>query len=109
MWVSAGTTDEVKKKRKVVVDAPSGKRILVISHNDAFYAMDNMCIHREREMHTGVILKDRLVCPGHQWAFDLRTGWEAVKEQGQPVYTVRVKDGVVEVDDESATVATSAA
>ena len=108
MWIAAGSADEVKKKRKLVVEASTGKKILVIAHNDAFYAMENLCIHREREMHTGVILKDRLVCPGHQWAFDLRTGWEAVKEQGQPVYTVRVNDGVVEVDDESATVATSA-
>jgi len=107
MWIAAGSADEVKKKRKLVVESSTGKKILVIAHNDAFYAMENLCIHREREMHTGVILKDRLVCPGHQWAFDLRTGWEAVKEQGQPVYTVRVNNGVVEVDDESATVATS--
>lgn len=105
MWVSVGTTDEVKKKRKVVVETESGKRILVIAHKDSFHAMDNLCIHREREMHTGVILKDRLICPGHQWAFDLRTGWEAVKEQGQPVYQVRVNEGIVEVDDESSTIA----
>lgn len=109
MWVPVGTTDEVKKKRKVVVETESGKRILVIAHNDSFHAMDNLCIHREREMHTGVILKDRLICPGHQWAFDLRTGWEAVKEQGQPVYQVRVNEGIVEVDDESSTIATGPA
>ena len=109
MWVPAGTVEDIRKKKKIVVEVSDGKKILVICHNDEFFAMDNLCIHRQREMHTGVILKDRLVCPGHQWAFDLRTGWEAVKEQGQPIYSVRVNDGVVEVDDESARTATGAA
>ncbi|MFZ9697064.1 MAG: Rieske (2Fe-2S) protein [Ilumatobacteraceae bacterium] len=107
MWVQAGSVEEVTKKKKVVVATESGRRILVIAHNDRFHAMDNVCIHREREMHTGVILKNKLVCPGHQWAFDLETGWESVKEQGQPVYTTRVVDGMVEVDDESAAVAST--
>ena len=108
MWLAAGSVDEVKKKKKVVVQTEEGTKILVIAHNDNFFAMDNLCIHREREMHTGVILKDKLVCPGHQWAFDLRTGWESVKEQGQPTYAVRVNDGTVEVDTDSRTVATAA-
>jgi nitrite reductase (NADH) small subunit len=46
-----------------------------------------------------------LVCPGHQWSFDLRTGWESVKEQCQPTYTVRITGaGRVEVDLASRTV-----
>jgi nitrite reductase (NADH) small subunit len=107
MWLLVGTVDEVKKKKKVVVTTDDGTKILVLAHNDNFFAMDNMCIHREREMHTGVILKDKLICPGHQWAFDLRTGWESVKEQAQPTYSVRVSDNIVEVDAASRNVATS--
>jgi ketosteroid isomerase-like protein len=37
------------------------------------------------------------VCPGHQWAFALDTGWEAVKEACQPTFPVRLTDDLVEV------------
>ncbi len=56
--------------RKVVVDV-DGREMLVLAHDGAFYAFDNICIHRERELAKGVVLNGKLVCPGHQWAFAL--------------------------------------
>ncbi len=56
----------------------------------------------------GVILGGQLVCPGHQWTFDLNTGWESVEEQGLPMYDTRVVDGMVQVSLTSVRVATSA-
>ena len=44
------------------------------------------------------MLNGKLVCPGHQWAFALDSGWEAIKEECQPMFPVRVVDGIVEVD-----------
>ena len=55
-----------------------------------------------------MVFKEKFVCPGHQWAFDLSTWWESVKEQGQPVYTCLEVDGVVQLDLSSLRVATSA-
>jgi hypothetical protein len=43
----------------------------------------------------------RLVCPGHQWAYELGTGWEAVREQCQPVYDVVLDGDMVFVDTAS--------
>ena len=40
----------------------------------------------------------KLVCPGHQWAFDLTTGHEAVKDEWQPTFAVEVRDDRVLVD-----------
>lgn len=96
-WVTVAPLSEVEKRKKVVVEH-DGRPILVLWHDGALHAFDNLCIHKERELSKGVILKGRLICPGHQWAFDLDTGWESVKERCQPVYDVRVSDGVVEVD-----------
>ena len=56
------------------------------------------CIHKQCELANGVVLNGKLVCPGHQWAFALDSGWEAIKEECQPTYPVRVVDGIVEVD-----------
>jgi nitrite reductase (NADH) small subunit len=100
MWVDVGDLAEVTKRKKFVVDH-DGHPIVVVVHRGDVFAMDNICIHKERELVRGVVLGDRLVCPGHQWSFQLGTGWEAKMERCQPVYDVRVVDGRVEIDVES--------
>lgn len=98
-WADVGSAAEVKRARRVVVEGVDGEAVLVLAHEGDFYAFANICIHKQRELAKGVILNDRLVCPGHQWAFDLQCGWEAVKNRCQPTFTVRVNDDErVEVD-----------
>jgi len=98
MWTDIGPVDEVTKRKKVVLPDEAGNELVVIAHDGGFYAMLNHCIHKQRELAKGVVLNGRLVCPGHQWAFELDTGWESVKQQCQPTYPVRVHDGIVQVD-----------
>jgi len=93
-WHPVGTAAGITKRRKVVISVDD-RQILVVAHEGSFYAFDNICIHRDRELSKGVILNGKLVCPGHQWAFALGTGWEAVKEQCQPTHAVRVQGGDV--------------
>jgi nitrite reductase (NADH) small subunit len=100
MLLEVGTVADVTKRKRVVVEH-EGTQIVVVAHDGRFFALDNICIHRQRELAKGVVLKDRLVCPGHQWAFDLATGWEAVKGECQPTYDVSVVEGTVLVDTES--------
>ena len=96
-WIDAGDVQAVTRARKVVLDV-DGHEVLVLAHDGAFYGFANRCIHKQRELARGVVLNGKLVCPGHQWAFTLGTGWEAVKEQCQPTYPVRVMGDRVEVD-----------
>lgn len=103
-WVDVGGFDEVRRKRKVVLPHEAGE-ILVIVHDGRVHAFDNRCIHRDRELHKGVVLNGRLICPGHQWAFELGSGWEAVKEQCQPTFDVKVEGDRVLVDVTSRRVA----
>jgi nitrite reductase (NADH) small subunit len=97
-WVDVGDVAEVVKRKKFVVgEGPDAKVIIV--HDNCVYALDNVCIHKQRELVKGVVLGDRIVCPGHQWAFQLSTGFEAKMERHQPTYPVRVTDdGRVELD-----------
>lgn len=100
-WLDVGSVEDVVRLKRFVV-ADGEAQIVVIVHDGGVYAMDNICIHKQRELVKGVILREKLVCPGHQWAFALDTGWEAVKQECQPTYTVRVTDeGRVEVDLDS--------
>ena len=107
-WMPVGTVADVAKQRRVVVELADERQILIIAHEGGFHALDNICIHKQRSMQKGVVLNGRLVCPGHQWAFDLQCGWEAVKNQCQPTYNLRVVDAMVEVDTSSATTVTEA-
>jgi nitrite reductase (NADH) small subunit len=96
-WIDAGDVAAVTKAKKVVLDV-DGHEVLVLAHDGALYGFANRCIHKDRELAKGVVLNGKLVCPGHQWAFELGTGWESVKERCQPTYEVRVVDDRVQVD-----------
>jgi nitrite reductase (NADH) small subunit len=104
-WIDVGAAEDVARRRKFVVEY-DGTPIVVIAHEGRFYALDNVCIHKQRELVKGVILGDRIVCPGHQWAYQLESGWEAKMERCQPTYDIRVNDGRVEVDVDTRRVVT---
>lgn len=97
MWVEVGRVDELARVRKKVV-AVGDRSIVVVWHEGAAYALDNTCIHKQRELVNGVVLNGRLVCPGHQWAFDLGTGYCKERDRCQPTFPVRVDDDVVYVE-----------
>lgn len=96
-WVRVGTIKELQRRRTLVV-ARLGGDIVVGWHDDRPFAMVNICVHRERELVRGMIFQGRLVCPGHQWAFDLETGYCAERDRSQPVHATRVVDDDVYVD-----------
>jgi nitrite reductase (NADH) small subunit len=95
-WKQATTTDELAKAGKLVVDL-DGTEMLLLWNDGEPTAMDNICIHRGRGLVQGFLLNGRIVCPGHQWAFDVNTGFCREREQSQPTFPTRVTDNVVEV------------
>lgn len=100
-WLDVGAHDEIVKRRKLVVE--HGDHVLfVFVHDGQVRAFRNICIHKQRELIKGVILNGRIICPGHQWAFELDSGWEAKMERCQPTFDVRIEDGRVLVDLDSA-------
>lgn len=95
-WHSVGTVKELSGRGKLVHEI--GERpVLVLWNGGEPVALDDTCIHRERSLSEGTILGTRIVCPGHQWAFDLTTGYCAARERYQPVHQVRVDDESVYV------------
>lgn len=55
-----------------------GIRVCMIKHNDKILAVQNSCTHSGGSMHQGAINHlGRIVCPLHQYQFDLNTGREA--------------------------------
>ena len=87
---------DVEAAGKLVVDV-DGTPVLLVRHEGRLTAIANLCIHRERELSSGFLLKGRVVCPGHQWSFSLEDGFCKERDRTQPVYETRIVDGTVEI------------
>ncbi|MFZ5870362.1 MAG: Rieske (2Fe-2S) protein [Actinomycetota bacterium] len=95
-WVKVAELKELTRRRKSVVTV-DGEPVALFLVGEKVYAFQDTCIHQERSLAKGVLLNGRVICPGHQWAFDLETGWERDQERCQPTYDVKVEDGAVHV------------
>lgn len=71
--------------------ASEGTNVALFWVDGAPYALQNTCIHKKRHLVKGTILGNRIVCPGHQWAFDLDTGYEKSQDACQPTFRVRLE------------------
>lgn len=51
-----------------------GKEIVVGKHNGKIFACDAFCPHRGAYLHMGEFNNNNLVCPRHNYEFDIDTG-----------------------------------
>lgn len=98
-WVDVASADELQRRRKLLVSV-GGTDVVLVQMPDGPRAIQNICIHKERELVKGTLLGNRIVCPGHQWAFDLDTGYEQKMCRYQPTFDVRVEGDRIHVVDE---------
>ena len=63
-----------------------------------FYALDDACPHAGGSLGSGCLENGHVVCPLHQWAFDLKTG-ACLSNAARPVdtYPARVDNGQVQI------------
>jgi nitrite reductase/ring-hydroxylating ferredoxin subunit len=95
-WVQvADLTELARRKRKLVMVGGEGIALFLI--DGRVYALRDVCIHKQRSLSKGVVLRGRIICPGHQWSFDPATGHVEDQEQCQPTYDVLVENDKVYV------------
>ncbi|HET6502652.1 MAG TPA: Rieske 2Fe-2S domain-containing protein [Amycolatopsis sp.] len=83
-----------RKKTRILV---GGEPVALFLVGEDVYALQDTCVHGQRSLSKGALWRGRVVCPGHQWAFDPATGWSEEKRRCQPTYDVRVVDDKVYV------------
>lgn len=91
-----------------------GREIVVIHWNGSFYGLRNVCPHQAQTFQAGNVCQDLtasldgeltlgdavLVCPWHNWPFDIRTGQCTVDELKRVrTFAVSTIDGRVVVSD----------
>lgn len=72
-WVKIGRAPEVPpgSGRCYRVEA---RQIGVFHVGEQFFAIKDICPHQADSLHKGAVEGMAVICPGHGWQFDLRTG-----------------------------------
>lgn len=83
--------DKIPEGRGIAVDIGE-KRIALFRYRGEVFALDETCPHRGGPLHDGFLDRGVVLCPWHQWQFDLKTGCSPVNPLSRVrVYPVRVE------------------
>ena len=96
-WVKVADWKELQRRKKLLATAGE-EPIAIFLVEGRVYALRDICIHKQRNLSKGLVFQGKVVCPGHQWAFDLCTGWVDEWMECQPTYDVKVVDDEILVD-----------
>lgn len=102
-WTEVADLADLRRRKRLLVTVGQ-VRIALFYVEGAVYALDDVCVHRQRALSKGTVLQGRVICPGHQWRIDPATGEVEGREECQPTYAVQVEGGKVYVDPRSSTV-----
>lgn len=113
-WMKALAANALPEGSRQVVSL-EGQKVLLIHHQNAYYATAHACPHMKLPLTKGEITEDcALVCPFHKSAFDLKTGdvkawspWPPVlgkllgkvsREKALTIYPSKLEDDHIWVD-----------
>jgi NAD(P)H-dependent nitrite reductase small subunit len=84
------TADLVEGKGKRV--EIEGREIAIFRHQGDLFAIDDGCLHQGGSLAEGHLEGEEVVCPLHQWKYNIRTGVSAVAPRTHvETYPVRVE------------------
>lgn len=73
-WVRICGREELPAEAEAKEFCVRGHTLCVATLNGKPLALDNVCPHRGGPLAEGTIEHGKIVCPWHQWEFDLSTG-----------------------------------
>ena len=89
--------DDLEIGKSAIIEV-GDKEIALFNYKGDFYAIDNTCPHRGSPLGEGRIEEGILICPGHEWRFELKSGWcPQNPELSTEVYPIKVHDGKIYV------------
>ncbi|MFA5313207.1 MAG: Rieske (2Fe-2S) protein [Methanomassiliicoccales archaeon] len=94
-WTFAANVSDVAA-RPFKAAYPKGVPIVLIVRGEFVFALSNRCPHMGCPLSGGSLVGDTLVCPCHDWSFDIRTGeLTMTKEVKLAKFEARVDDGKI--------------
>lgn len=102
-YTLACTTADIPQGKSLAVEL-QGKEILLCHSAEGFFAVDNLCSHAMARLCEGKLKGNKILCPLHGAAFDIRDGSALSRPAVTPIasYAVRVENDDVLVCVEQA-------
>ena len=84
--------------------AVGSEAIAVFNLSGRFFAIDDACTHEDAPLGEGEIRGDHVVCPYHDWIFNIKTG-ACLSEPDRPVgcFSTKVENGFVWIGERTST------
>ena len=90
-WIAVATATDLARRRKTAAVERRRRRPSRCSWSTGtVYAFARHLHPPGASLSKGTLLNGKVICPGHQWKFDLETGEAEDQDRCQPTYPVRV-------------------
>lgn len=80
----------IPKPNQTSIYIREGKEYCIIHKEGKIYAIDNLCPHQGASLGLGEIKGDEIICPLHQWRFNIKTGQCNVENHCVERYEVEI-------------------
>ncbi len=83
---------------KAAIITAGKEEIALFNYKGEYYAMANQCLHKGSPLGEGRIEEGVVICPNHEWRYDLKTG-DCPQNPGlkTKVYPVKLHEGKIRV------------
>ena len=97
-WVEVLRADQLEESKGTTVFV-NERDIALYRYQGDYYALDNRCVHRDGQLGDGHMDGANVICPLHQWDYDVRTGVSRYSaDEKVAIYPTRLTGGKVEID-----------
>ncbi|OLP60267.1 tRNA-(guanine-N1)-methyltransferase [Xaviernesmea oryzae] len=97
-WITIGEIDDIPQRGARCIKTPAGKIAVFRTADNAVYAIENRCPHKNGPLSEGIVHGAAVTCPLHNWVISLETG-EALgaDEGGVRTFPVRNENGLLSI------------
>ena len=96
-FVDVMSADDLPIGKSAIVSAGKDE-IALFNYKGKYYAINNKCLHNGSSLGEGRIEEGILICPDHEWRFDLISGQcPQNPEMKAKIYPVRVGNGRIKI------------
>ena len=89
--------DDLEIGKSAIIEV-GDKELALFNYKGDYYAIDNVCPHRGAPLGEGRIEEGILICPNHEWRFELKSGWcPQNPELSTEVYPIKVHEDKIYV------------
>ena len=99
VWIDVCALDDIPRQGARVIKASLGCVALFRAADDAVFALEDRCPHKQGPLSQGIIHGRGVTCPLHNWVIDLETGIVRGPDEGSVrTFPVKVTGGRVLID-----------